>query len=80
MGDKCPSTGEIALKAARISSRSTLPIGAAIRPSREAAPLRASVSRARALHPFRIDARVVMRDHLHPVWTLPEVDADFPTR
>ncbi len=30
--------------------------------------------------PFRIDAMVVLPDHLHAVWTLPEGDADFPTR
>jgi putative transposase len=47
---------------------------------REVAALRASVSRTRALYPFRIDAWVVLPEHLHAVWTLPEGDADFPTR
>jgi putative transposase len=31
-------------------------------------------------HPFTIDAMVVLPDHLHAVWTLPEDDADFATR
>jgi len=31
-------------------------------------------------HPFRIDAFVVLPDHLHAIWTLPENDADFSTR
>jgi len=28
--------------------------------------------------PFRIDAIVVLPDHLHIVWTLPADDADYP--
>jgi REP element-mobilizing transposase RayT len=28
-------------------------------------------------HPFTIDAIVVLPDHLHAIWTLPEGDADF---
>ncbi|MGB3237443.1 MAG: transposase [Geitlerinemataceae cyanobacterium] len=28
-------------------------------------------------HPFKIDAIVVLPDHLHTLWTLPEKDADF---
>ena len=31
-------------------------------------------------HPFIIDAIVVLPDHLHCLWTLPESDNDFPTR
>jgi putative transposase len=31
-------------------------------------------------HPFRIDAFVVLPDHLHAIWTLPTGDADFPMR
>ena len=34
----------------------------------------------RRRHPFSIDAVVVLPDHLHTVWTLPEGDADFSTR
>jgi putative transposase len=47
---------------------------------KEVAALRASVSRALALYPFSIDAWVVLPEHLHAVWTLPEGDADFSTR
>jgi len=31
-------------------------------------------------HPVRIDAMVVLPDHLHAVWTLPPGDDDFSTR
>ena len=31
-------------------------------------------------HPFDIDAQVILPDHLHTLWTLPEGDTDFPTR
>jgi REP-associated tyrosine transposase len=31
-------------------------------------------------HPFTTEAMVVLPDHLHTVWTLPEGDADFATR
>jgi len=31
-------------------------------------------------HPYRLDALVVLPDHLHCIWTLPEDDADFSTR
>jgi putative transposase len=31
-------------------------------------------------HPFKIDAMVVLPEHLHCLWTLPEGDADFSTR
>jgi putative transposase len=31
-------------------------------------------------HPFKIDGMVVLPDHLHTVWTLPEGDDDFVTR
>ncbi len=31
-------------------------------------------------HPFRIDAMVVLPDHLHCIWTLPEGDYDYSTR
>lgn len=34
----------------------------------------------RAAHPFPIDAIVVLPEHLHAVWTLPEGDADFAMR
>ncbi len=31
-------------------------------------------------HPFRIDAAVILPDHMHMVWTLPKGDADYGTR
>jgi putative transposase len=42
--------------------------------------LRNAVRITRRTHPFTIDAWVVLPDHLHCVWTLPEGDADFSTR
>jgi len=34
----------------------------------------------RARQPFTIDAIVILPDHLHAIWTLPEDDADFALR
>jgi putative transposase len=34
----------------------------------------------RATHPFAVEATVVLPDHLHAIWTLPEGDVDFSTR
>jgi len=34
----------------------------------------------RQRHPFTLDAIVVLPDHLHCVWSLPEGDADFSSR
>ena len=31
-------------------------------------------------HPFEIDAFVILPDHIHAIWTLPEGDADFSMR
>ena len=31
-------------------------------------------------HPFNVDAAVILPDHLHAIWTLPEGDADFGAR
>ena len=42
--------------------------------------LRDAVRRTRVERPFHIDAWVVLPDHLHAVWTLPEGDADYSTR
>lgn len=42
--------------------------------------LRAAVRFVRSKRPFEIDAMVVLPDHLHSVWSLPEGDRDFPTR
>ena len=42
--------------------------------------LRDSVRRVRHLYPFEIVACVVLPEHLHCIWTLPEGDGDFATR
>lgn len=42
--------------------------------------LGASLRAVRRLHPFEVDAIVVLPDHLHCTWTLPDGDADFMAR
>jgi putative transposase len=42
--------------------------------------LRHAVRTVRRRYPFHIDAWVVLSDHMHCLWTLPEGDADFPRR
>jgi len=42
--------------------------------------LRDAIEATRADHPFHIDGWVLMPDHLHTIWTLPDGDADFATR
>ena len=42
--------------------------------------LREAVMATRAERPFKIDAAVVMPDHLHMVWTLPEGDDAYSVR
>ena len=42
--------------------------------------LREAIERVRVQRPFRIDGWVLLPDHLHAIWTLPEGDADFATR
>jgi putative transposase len=42
--------------------------------------LRDAVRRVRARAPFHIHAWVVLPDHMHCLWTLPQGDADFPGR
>ena len=42
--------------------------------------LRRAFRVVRQRHPFTIDAIVILPDHLHTLWTLPEGDDDFPTR
>lgn len=42
--------------------------------------LRVSIEKTRALFPFQIEAWVLLPDHLHCIWTLPEGDADFAKR
>lgn len=42
--------------------------------------LRAAFRAAHAARPFVIDAVVILPDHLHCLWSLPEGDADYPVR
>ncbi len=42
--------------------------------------LREATRKTQARHPFQIDAFVVLPDHLHAVWTLPDGDSDFSLR
>jgi putative transposase len=42
--------------------------------------LREAFRETRRRHLFTIDAIVVLPNHLHAVWTMPEGDADFATR
>lgn len=42
--------------------------------------LRSAFARVKAARPFRIDAMVVLPEHLHLIMTLPEGDADYSGR
>ena len=42
--------------------------------------LRASVRLVKQRHPFEIVAWIVLPEHLHAIWTLPQDDADYSTR
>ncbi|MEQ6342582.1 MAG: transposase [Gammaproteobacteria bacterium] len=42
--------------------------------------LRVGVARVRQTLPFAIDAWVLLPDHMHCIWSLPDGDADFSTR
>src|SRR5262245_31371790 len=48
--------------------------------TQEIASLGEATRHTRERHPFRIDAFVVLPDHIHAIWTLPSGDADFSTR
>src|SRR5712691_5973790 len=42
--------------------------------------LRTAMQTVRGKFPFTITAMVLLPDHLHCIWTLPEGDAKYPTR
>lgn len=42
--------------------------------------LREGIEKIRITFPFQINAWVLLPDHLHCIWTLPEVDADYAKR
>ena len=48
--------------------------------SRIVAMLKDAIQGVRARRPFVIEAQVVLTDHLHALWTLPDDDRDYPTR
>jgi putative transposase len=47
-------------------------------PARET--LRLAFIQVRQKYPFKVDACVLLPDHLHCIWTLPEGDHDYSTR
>jgi putative transposase len=49
-------------------------------PSSAISVLQGSFREVMARHPFTIEAMVIMPDHLHCIWTLPDGDHDFSTR
>ena len=42
--------------------------------------LREVIAEVRREHPFTVDAWVLLPDHLHCIWTLPEGDGNFSKR
>jgi putative transposase len=42
--------------------------------------LRGAFRQTRFNHPFSIEAIVILPDHLHAIWSLPEGDSDFASR
>ena len=42
--------------------------------------LRDAFRQVKARYPFELDAVVILPDHLHCIWTLPDGDADYPDR
>jgi len=48
--------------------------------TREIETLRASIRAVRRSNPFHIDAWVILPDHMHCIWTLPENDSDYSNR
>jgi putative transposase len=42
--------------------------------------LRAAFRYTKARHPFIVEATVVLPDHLHAIWTMPERDSNFSLR
>jgi len=42
--------------------------------------LRSSFKRVMAAYPFEVDSMVILPDHLHSIWVLPDDDSDFSVR
>ena len=41
---------------------------------------RRAVRKVQAARPFTLEAEVILPDHIHVLWTLPDSDTDYPTR
>lgn len=41
---------------------------------------RRAVAKVQEARPFVVEAEVILPDHLHVIWTMPEVDPDYATR
>ena len=39
-----------------------------------------SIAKTRERHPFEIEAQVILPDHLHAIWALPDGDTSYATR
>lgn len=42
--------------------------------------LKTALKTVKSTHPFQIEAMVVLPDHLHTIWTLPQGDCDYSKR
>jgi len=42
--------------------------------------LERAIQRVQERRPFVIEAQVILPDHIHSMWTLPDDDVDYPTR
>ncbi len=42
--------------------------------------LNEAITKVQAWHPFVVDAQVILPDHLHTLWTLPDGDAGYSKR
>ncbi|MBL4885406.1 MAG: transposase [Planctomycetaceae bacterium] len=42
--------------------------------------LRSAIKKVQSTHPFRIIAFVLLPDHLHTIWEMPQNDLDYPMR
>ena len=42
--------------------------------------LRGAIRHCRQTFPFHIDAWVILPDHMHAIWTLPDGDSDYSKR
>jgi putative transposase len=51
-----------------------------LRSAEAVADYQAAVEAVRASWPLEVEAEVILPDHLHVMWSLPEGDADFSTR